>query len=306
MDLEVRHLQALVAVADTGTFGKAADALGFTQSAVSQQVAALERALGTPVFDRPGGARPVQLTEAGQVLLEHARAVLATLRGAVADVEALASGTRGRLRVGTIQSVGTRVLPRLLSRFAAERPGVEIVLHEAHDPAELLAMVEAQELDVTFCSDGEPDGPFTTEVLLDDPFVLLAPATPEWTTRAGVSVEEIAEHPLIGNRNPTCSAQTLLSFGDRPVRFVFQSDDNSTVQGCVAAGVGLALSPLLTIDLDDPTTTVVRVVPPVPPRVIVVAWHSGRRPSALLDAFVAAAKDVCAEIAERWSDELAA
>lgn len=306
MDIELRHLQALVAVADTGTFGKAADALGFTQSAVSQQVASLERAIGTPVFDRPGGARPVQLTEAGHVLLEHARTVLTTLRGAVADVEALTSGTRGRLRVGTIQSVGTKVLPRLLSRFASERPGVEIVLHEAHDPAELLAMVEAQELDVTFCSDGEPVGPFTTRTLLDDPFVLLAPATSEWLDRTGVSVEEIAAHPLIGNRNPTCCAQSLLSFGDHPVRFVFQSDDNSTVQGCVAAGLGLALAPLLTIDLDDPTTTVVPVVPAVRPRVIVVAWHSARRPSALLDAFVDAAADVCGEIAERWSEELAA
>src|SRR3546814_14545735 len=104
MELELRHLQALVAVADTGTFGKAAEQLGFTQSAVSQQIAALERAVGTPVFDRPGGPRPVRLTEAGEVLLEHARAVLTTLRGALADVDAMTSGTRGRLRVGTIQS----------------------------------------------------------------------------------------------------------------------------------------------------------------------------------------------------------
>jgi DNA-binding transcriptional LysR family regulator len=306
MDIEVRHLQALIAVADTGTFGKAADALGFTQSAVSQQVASLERALGTPVFDRPGGARPVQLTEAGQVVLEHARTVLSVLRGAVADVEALTTGTRGRLRVGTIQSVGTRVLPALLSRLAAERPGVEILLHEAHDPAELLAMVEAQELDVTFCNESDPPGRFTSEVLLDDPFVLLAPATKEWTERDHISVAEVAGHPLIGNRNPTCAAQTLLSFGPHQPNFVFQSDDNSTVQGCVAAGLGIALAPLLTIDLDDPTTTVVPVLPAVPPRVIVVAWHAGRRPSALLDAFVDAARTACAEIAERWASELAA
>src|SRR3546814_15696956 len=137
MELELRHLQALVAVADTGTFGKAAEQLGFTQSAVSQQIAALERAVGTPVFDRPGGPRPVRLTEAGEVLLEHARAVLTTLRGALADVDAMTSGTRGRLRVGTIHSVGTQVLPGLPPRFAFVRPQVGIEPHEPPPPAAL-------------------------------------------------------------------------------------------------------------------------------------------------------------------------
>lgn len=306
MDLEVRHLQALVAVAESGTFGKAAETLGFTQSAVSQQIAGLERALGTPVFDRPGGARPVRLTAAGEVMLEHARSLLAALRGAVADVDAISSGTRGRLRVGTIQSVGTQVLPGLLKRFAVERPGVEIVLHEAHDPQELLDMVEDQQLDVTFCDGPSPTGPFRTTLVLEDPFYVLAPATPEWQGRRSISLEEIAQQPLIGNRNPTCSAQALLSFGDLTPNFVFHSDDNSTIQGCVAAGLGVALAPLLTIDLDDPTTTVVPVEPAVAPRLVTVAWHAGRRPSALLDAFVEAALAVCADVAAGWSTELAA
>ena len=308
MDIEVRHLQALVAVAEAGTFGRAAQALGFTQSAVSQQIAGLERAVGSPVFDRPGGPRPVRLTPVGEVLLEHAPGVLAALRGAAADVEAITSGDRGRLRVGTIQSVGTRVIPGLLTRFAVDRPGVEIVLHEAHNPHELLDMVEEQELDITFCSGVDPviDGPFTSRRVLDDPFALLAPATPEWLERRSISIEEIATHPLIGNRNPTCYGQTLLTFGDLDTNFVFHSDDNSTVQGCVAAGLGVSLTPLLTIDFDDPTTTVVPIDPPVPPRLISVAWHEGRRPSALLDAFVEATLAVCAEVTAGWAADLAA
>ena len=306
MDIEIRHLQALVAVADTGTFGKAAETLGFTQSAVSQQIAGLERALGTSVFDRPGGARPVRLTAAGEVLLEHARSLLASLRGAVADVDAITSGVRGRLRVGTIQSAGTRVLPRLLTGFAVERPGVEIVLHEAHDPQELLDMVEGQELDVTFCDGVEPIGPFRTELVLADPFVVLAPATPEWLDRRSISIEELATKPLVGNRNPTCNALTLLSFGDLEPNFVFQSDDNSTIQGCVAAGLGVSLAPLLTIDLDDPTITTVPVKPEVAPRLLSLAWHSERRPSPLLEAFVEATLAVCREIEVGWATELAA
>src|SRR3546814_181908 len=220
MELELRHLQALVAVADTGTFGKAAEQLGFTQSAVSQQIAALERAVGTPVFDRPGGPRPVRLTEAGEVLLEHARAVLTTLRGALADVDAMTSGTRGRLRVGTIQSVGTQVLPGLLTRFAVERPQVEIELHEAHDPADRLARVEAQELDVTFCNETDPSGPFTSRLVLEDPYVVLAPATPEWLERQVITLEELATFPLLGSRNASCCAQTLAAFGDIDTRYV--------------------------------------------------------------------------------------
>ena len=308
MDIEVRHLQALVAVAEAGTFGRAAQTLGFTQSAVSQQIAGLEKAVGAPVFDRPGGPRAVRLTPVGEVLLEHAQAVLTQLRGAAADVAALTSGDRGRLRVGTIQSVGTRVIPVLLTRFATERPGVEIVLHEAHDPDELLGMVEDQQLDITFCSGMDvaelEQRPFSARLVLEDPFVLLAPATPAWRDRPSVTLEEIAAQPVIGNRNPTCSGQTMLTFGDLAPRFVFQSDDNSTVQRCVAAGLGVALSPLLTIDVDDPTITVLPVRPAVPPRLITVAWHESRRPSALLDAFVEATIDVCEGITAAWADDV--
>lgn len=306
MDIEVRHLRALLAVTQAGTFGRAAEALGYTQSAVSQQIAALERAVGTPVFDRPGGPRPVRLTPAGELLVGHAESVLGTLRGAVADIEALTRGERGRLRVGTIQSVGTRVLPGLLTRFTLERPAVEIVLHEAHDPRQLLDMVDEQDLDVTFCVDPSPAGPFAAEVVLEDPFVLLAPATPLWLGRAKVTLEEIAAHPLIGNRNPTCYGQTLLSFGDLAPNFVFHSDDNSTIQGCVAAGLGLSLAPMLTIDLDDPTTTIVPIDPAVPSRLITVAWHAGRRPSGLLEAFLEATRAVCADIAAEWATGIAA
>ena len=306
--LELRHLAALVAVADEGTFGRAAQALGYTQSAVSQQVAALERAVGAPVFDRPGGPRPVRLTPVGEVLLEHARSVLRTLRDAATDVEALTTGDRGRLRVGTIQSVGTQVLPRLLTRLTAERPGVEIVLHEAHDPAVLLAMVEAQDLDITFCTlPGADTSGFEHRLVLEDPFVLLVPSTPEWQARHRISIPEIADLPLIGNRNPTCSGQALLAFeGDHEPTFVFHSDDNSTIQGCVAAGLGVSLAPLLTIDIDDPTTTVVAVDPPVPPRLVGVAWRRDQRPSALLDAFVAATLAVCEDLAATWAAEDAA
>jgi DNA-binding transcriptional LysR family regulator len=247
----------------------------------------------------------VRLTPAGQTLLEHAETVLSTLRVAEADVAALASGDVGRLRVGVMQSVGTRIIPSLLTGFAADRPGVEIALHEAHDPQDLLDMVEAQDLDITFAEQRDPEGPFVTRAVLDDPFVVLAPNAPPWCDRPSISIEELAKHPLVGNRNPSCFGRALLAFGDHEPNFVFQSDDNTTVQSCVAAGLGVSLAPMLTIDLDDPTTTTVEVAPAVPPRQLTVSWHADRQPSALLQAFVEATVEVCAGVAAEFAHERA-
>src|ERR687884_1256275 len=108
LGIELRHFLALEAVARTGSFGKAARALGYTQSAVSQQIATLERLVGERLVERPGGPRPVSLTEAGTVLLRHAEGIVARLRAAQADMQALQDGTAGSLRVGTYQSVGAR------------------------------------------------------------------------------------------------------------------------------------------------------------------------------------------------------
>src|SRR6188768_2486306 len=119
LGVELRHLAALQAVAREGSFGGAAVALGYSQSAVSQQIAALERIVGERLVERPGGPRPVSLTDAGRLLLGHADAIVARLKAAQADVEALLEGGAGHLRVGTFQSVGARILPELLRRFRA-------------------------------------------------------------------------------------------------------------------------------------------------------------------------------------------
>src|SRR5438132_9218966 len=106
LGLELRHLIALKAIAEEGTFGRAAESLGYTQSAISQQIAMLERIVGEKLIDRPGGPRPVSLTEAGQLLLTHAEGITARLQAAQADLAALSNGDAGPLRVGTYQSVG--------------------------------------------------------------------------------------------------------------------------------------------------------------------------------------------------------
>ena len=204
-------------MADEGTFSRAATRLGYTQSAVSQQIAALERMVGTPLFDRPGGPRPVELTEAGRTMVEHARGVLRRLGAAQAEVAAVAAGDRGTIRVGTVQSVGTRVLPRLLASFHERRPGVDIVLRESYDVYELLDAVADGELDVTF-TEVAPESRFEYRRMLDDPFVLVAPAGSDVAERGSIPVGEIVSLPLIGYRNGACSTvvERIFRPGDEP------------------------------------------------------------------------------------------
>jgi DNA-binding transcriptional LysR family regulator len=304
--LELRHLQALLAVADEGTFSRAADRLGYTQSAVSQQIAALERMVGTPLFDRPGGPRPVELTEAGHAMVEHARGVLRRLGAAQAELAAITAGDRGTIRVGTVQSVGTRVLPQLLTRFHELRPGVAVVLRESHDVHELLDAVANGDLDITF-SELAPEARFQYRRMLDDPFVLVAPAGSDVAGRTSITVEEITALPLIGYRDAVCSTivEQIFQPGDAP-RFVFRSDDNPTIQGCVASGIGYWPTALLTVDTDDPAVAVIPIEPAPDPRHVALAWPASRRSSPAVIEFVDAAEEVCAEVERRLTAVLAA
>ena len=299
LGLDLRHLVALKAIADEGSFGRAAERLGYTQSAVSQQIQTLERIVGLRLVERPGGPRPVSLTEAGRILLRHAEAIHARLLAAKADMSALEAGDAGRLRVGTFQSVGVKVVPTLLRRFSETNPGVEIVLRESPNEEELLGLVERGELDLTFWALPVPQGPYEFVELLSDPHVLVVPAgSPLGTLKRPPSLKEIALQPLIGfNRCRTTDAvESLLGASGRAPNVVFRSDNNGTVQGLVGAGVGVTIAPLLTVDASDPSTRVVDLQGRIPPRVIGLVWHSDRHRSPAAETFVASAIAVCRDL----------
>jgi DNA-binding transcriptional LysR family regulator len=307
--LEMRHLLALVAVVETGTFSRAAERLGYTQSAVSQQVATLERIVGTPLFERPGGPRPVRLTAAGEILMTHARAVLARVNSAATDLRALASGEQGELRVGTLPSVGTKILPRLLATFRAEWPGIQIGLRESRDSAELIHAVETGDIDVTFIDIGPYEtGPLEVRPLLDDPMMFLAPAAAPEAGQRAVSIADIAHLPMIGTRNPGCRQIIDDCFRQAPVppSYVFRSDDHPTIQGLIGSGLAYAVLPLLTVDEHDPTVAVVPIRPAPPPRRLGIAWHPERRPPLALSPFVEAATEICRDLGEQWAASRAA
>ena len=307
--LEMRHLLALVAVVETGTFSEAAERLGYTQSAVSQQVGTLERIVGTSLFERPGGRRPVRLTAAGEMLLTHARTVLARINAAAADLRALASGDQGRLQVGTLPSVGTKVLPRLLTTFRTERPGVEIVLRESRDFADLIHAVETGDIDVTFIDIGPHEtGPLQVRRLLDDPMVLVAPANAPEAGRRAVSIDDIAHLPMIGTRNPGCRQIIDDAFRHAAVvpSYLFRSDDNPTIQGLIGSGLAYAVLPLLTVDEHDPNVAIIPIRPEPQPRRLGIAWHPERRPPVALPPFVDTAAEICRDLREQWAASRAA
>jgi DNA-binding transcriptional LysR family regulator len=298
LGLELRHLAALKAVADEGSFGRAARELGYTQSAVSQQIATLERIVGVRLIDRPGGPKAVSLTEAGVLLLTHAESITARLQAAQADLQTLVNGAAGPLRIGTYQSVGARILPIVLRRFLAEWPQVEVTLQELTDDTELLALVERGTLDLTFSMLPLPPGPFEFVELMQDPYVLLVEAGSPLAERdRPLTPRELADLPLIGNRScrSVQAGMELMRAAGKEPRIVFRSDDNGTVQGMVAAGMAAAFVPRLTVDETDERIEVVELSERFPNRVIGIAYHRDRRRTRAAEAFLDEARAVSAE-----------
>src|SRR3954447_15162600 len=250
--VELRHLVALEAVARHRSFGRAARELGYTQSAVSQQIAQLERLVGQQLVERPGGPRRVDVTDAGTLLLRHADAIVAQLDAAQADTAALAEGAAGPLRVGIYQSVGARILPALLRRFGEEWPRVEVQVIEETDAADLLRLLEHGELDLTFADLPLPEGPFETEEVLRDPYVLIVQAGSELAQReTAPSFRELAGLPLVAWRH-VGEPETYLRGRVPNLNVIFRSDDNGTLVGLVAEGLGVAVVPQLVVNPRNP------------------------------------------------------
>jgi DNA-binding transcriptional LysR family regulator len=292
LGVEIRHFAALQAVASEGSFGRAAQRLGYTQSAISQQIATLERLVGERLVERPGGPRPVSLTEAGRLLLRHAASIVARLEAAQADLNALRAGEAGTLRVGTFQSVGARVLPDVMRRFTEQWPLVEVMLEE-HDDEEIADALERGEIDTGFVLLPVGDAPLETVELLRDPYVLVVAAGSSFATEPP-RLRELAGAPLVGFRSGRSMEPIEAAFRAEGVepRWAFRSNDNQTVQGLVAAGVGNAILPRLTVDEADPRTAVVDLGSAVAPRIIGVGRHRDRYASPAARAFVETALEL--------------
>ena len=291
LGVEIRHFAALQAVASRGSFGRAAQQLGYTQSAVSQQIATLERIVGEKLVERPGGPRAVSLTEAGHLLLRHAESIVARLQAAQADLHALRAGEAGTLRVGTFQSVGARLLPEIMRRYGAQWPAVDVVLEELDDE-DIVGALERGELDIGFVLLPVGDAPLETIELLRDPYVLVVPAGSPHASGPAPTLREIGAEPLVGFRSDRSiePVEAAMNGVGLEPRFTLRSNDNGTVQGLVGAGVANAILPRLSVDSGDPRIAVRELGDAVPPRVIAIARHVDRYLSPAARAFIETAK----------------
>jgi len=295
--LELRHLTALQAIAETGSFKGAATRLGYTPSAISQQIAGLERIVGTRVIAREHGRKALGPTQAGKSLLGHMVAIEARLGAAKADIDAFARGALGSLRVGAFESVQRRLLPEVMRRFRSMFPDVEIEVAETLGDFDLLNSLERGTLDLAFGVLLQ-DGPFRATAVLDDPWVLVTQASSDRSALSRLTLREIAELPLVCWHSPLPIAPALDSFraaGIEP-NIVLRSDYNEAVQGFAAAGFGIALMPRLAVNPCDCRTAIVELDGLIPPRRLALAWHRDRATNEALDAFVSHVAEVASEI----------
>lgn len=297
--LELRHLIALAEVARTHSFTAAARSMGYTQSAVSQQISRLEQIVGHQLIER-SSARTITLTPAGRILIDHAEAIHARVESALDDLSALTNGEAGTLRVGCYESISVRMLPRVLKLFAERFPRVQILLTESDDDGELLGKVEAGDLDLTFVVFPMTDGPFEAINLLDDPFVLVVSTDSPLAARTTpVSTDDLTGLPLIayGQMRDEHQIETRLGRPQLSKQVIFRSNHNGTILSLTADGYGCAVLPRLSVDPHRPGITMLPLAN-VNPRIVGIAWHRRRKQSAAANSFVEIATRVAREIEE--------
>jgi DNA-binding transcriptional LysR family regulator len=250
--LDVRRMRVLREVAAQGSFSAAAEALNFTQSAVSQHVAALERESGATLVRR--NSRGVTLTDAGRALVAHADAIIARIECAEEELADIAGLRGGRLRLACFQSAGATLVPRAVAAFHERHPSVELSMVEA-EPDEACARMKSGEIDLALVYDvaaipGMLEPEFELTHLLDDPYDAILPAGHALAERNRLRLGDLAGEPWIASTDAAgCRRITERSCeeaGFSP-RVAFEVDETLAAQALVAAGVGVTLLPRLAL-----------------------------------------------------------
>jgi DNA-binding transcriptional LysR family regulator len=294
--LDVKRLRVLREVSARGSFSAAAEALAYTQSAVSQQIAVLEREAGTVLVER--NARGVRMTEAGRALVRHADVILARLADAEAELDAIAGVRGGRLRMVSFPTAGATIAPRAIGIFRDRYPDVEVTL-APREPDEGLECLKAGECDIALTVEAgfEPiaDTAIDRHHLLDDPMYVCVAADHPAATKRRLKLRDLADEAWIMGVTRTCPDGLILQracevAGFEP-RLAFQSDDYVAIQGFVAAGVGVCFIPDLALVAVRDDVVIRRLEGRAPVRHVLAATLAGGFVSpaaaAMLDILVA-------------------
>jgi DNA-binding transcriptional LysR family regulator len=278
--LNLSRLNVLREVVARGSFSAAADALSYSQSAVSQSIATLEGEVGTALIERD--RRGVRPTAAGAALVGHAEGILARIEAAEEEVAAISGGHGGRLRVASFPTAGATLMPQAIAAFRASHPGVEVSLAEG-EPEEIAPRLRAGEFDLVllfeFAGVGERLGAGMRRFeLLEDPLHLALPADHRLASRRQLRLADLGGESWIQTSAASPCARHVVrschAAGFEP-RVSFESDDYQTVQGLVAAGVGVALIPKLALSAVRADVAVRALHPASPVRKVLAATRRG-------------------------------
>jgi LysR family hydrogen peroxide-inducible transcriptional activator len=287
--MELHQLRYFVAVAETGSFTRAAEREGVTQPTLSEQILRLEsknHGVGRRLFDRLG--RKVVLTDAGQELLGRAQEILAAVGEAERAVRD--SGEGGLLRVGAIPTVAPFVLPNSVTRFRKSHPAVQLQLKE--DLTErLLADLLAGELDVGIMALPIRDDRLHVEKLFTEPLVMALPPKHRLAAKSEVKLADVVDEAFILLADVHCFGDQVLSFcrrGGLEPRVVCRGEQIVTLLAMVAAGQGVSVVPEMAATADARKACVYRPLgKPTPSRTLCAVWHKQRYRPESLQAFVA-------------------
>jgi len=244
------HLRTLIAVVRTGSFADAARRLGYTGSAVSQQIAALERAVKMPLFERD--ARSIRATPAAEILAARALQALASFDALQHDINEIAEGALGRIRLGSFPTASRAILPTALAAFSRDYPKVEIQLDEG-EPEELIGLLEEGDVDVTlvYHYDLVPrrwPAELIRSPLLSESLILLLPSGHRLAGRSGLQLGDLADDTWISTREGTsgavCLRRLCANAGFQP-QIDFQSNNYAVIHAFVRSALGVALVPAL-------------------------------------------------------------
>jgi molybdate transport repressor ModE-like protein len=287
--LDVRRLRVLREVALRGSFSAAAEALTYSQSAVSQQIAALEREAGTRLVERNG--RGIRLTDAGRALVRRADAILVELAAADAELQAIAGLRGGRVRVSTFASAATALLPAAVTAFRAAHPAVQVELSLVEATEEAIGGLRTGRADLVLVA--RPAGePPTDQVeahrLLEDPMLAVLPGGHRLARRRTLRLDDLAGEPWVLGGGPGCSDRATIlrachAAGFEPrITVDFPTDDYNATQGMVAAGAGVTLLPRLALAVPRDDLAVRPLAGAAPTREVVAAVRRGDQAPATL------------------------
>jgi DNA-binding transcriptional LysR family regulator len=295
--INLRRLQVLCEVVGRGSFSAAAEALSYTQSAVSQSIARLEAETGAKLVVRD--RRGIRPTAAGTTLVDHAETIFAQVQAAEAEIEAVLGARAGRLRVASFPSAGATLMPLAVARFRDTHPDVALTLAEG-EPEEIAPRLRAGEFDLALLFEfpgtrARPGVGLRSVTLLEDPMHVVLPAEHPLASKPALSLVDLADQQWVQtSASSPCArhvVRSCLAAGFEP-DVAFESDDYETVQGLVAAGVGVALIPRLALTRVHSDIVVRELAPRSPARKVTVATMSepGEAPAA--DSMIAVLGEV--------------